>query len=222
MRVLVVTVGDIPNDLPFVAPRLPNASFMLPARGKERFASVWCNDDTDYEDRGYDSPRQMTLHRADDHMGKDPKGNDVMVPGVASQLINSPGQGGPSWAERGVFIAAGEKPTEDELKKAEHERDAYRRRIIDSARFRYQKDRHTRNITDEAFWAAERMGLEEEWMPLAANPCPNCGRAVKSTAATCVHCGLILDEKKFAEFKFASVPTAPPPSTGLRVAGPAR
>jgi predicted amidophosphoribosyltransferase len=66
------------------------------------------------------------------------------------------------------------------------------------------------------------MGLEEEWMPLAANPCPNCGRAVKSTAATCVHCGLILDEKKFAEFKFASVPTAPPPSTGLRVAGSVR
>ena len=222
MRALVVYVGDNPNEQAFPVPRLPKCSFLIPVRGpKERFVSAWSHDDVDYEDRGSESPRQRTDHYAKDFMGKDPKGNDILLQGVASQMLFSPASGTDQHA-RGFFIAEGDKPTEDELVAAEKARDVFRRRLIDDARFRFQKDRHSRNIVDEAFWAAERMGLEEDWMPIAANPCANCGRAVKSTAATCVHCGLILDEKRYAEFKFATVPAAPPPSTGLRAAGAAR
>jgi hypothetical protein len=203
-RVLVCYVGDCPNEVPFVAPGLPVASFMVPARGsKERFVSVWCHDDVEYEDRGLDSPKQRTEHPASDRTG--PKGE--LLPGTARQLLfgsKSDNEG------RGYFLAAGEKPTEEELKEAEKKREAYRRVLVGDARFYFQKNRHGRGIGDEAYWAAERMGLEEEWMPLAANPCPNCGMAVKSTAITCRHCNLILDTEKYAQFKFANV-IAPAP-----------
>jgi hypothetical protein len=181
---------------------------MVPVRGpRERYVSVWCNDDVDYEDRGPDSPRQRT-----EYSGRQ-IANDLLF----SDSIKTDAAG------RGFFIAAGDKPTEEELQAAEKKLKAYRQGLISEARFSFQKNRHTRGLNDECFWAAERMGLEEEWMPLAANPCPNCGRAVKSTAATCVHCNLILDEKKYSELHFAVAPTGTPQATGgLRPAGPAR
>lgn len=203
VRALICSVADIPNEVPFVAPRLPEASFMLPVRGaKERFVSVWCNDSTDYEDRGFDSPRQETRYSGKDTVNA--KGE--VVPGIATQLLFPAGANGPTWRDRGVFIAAGDTPTEEELKAAEKARDTHRRRLVDDARFFFQKHRHSRGIADDAFWAAERMGLEEDWMPLAANPCPSCGIAVKSDAAVCHRCHLIMDEKKYAEFKFAGAP----------------
>jgi hypothetical protein len=196
MRALVVSVSDCPNDVPFVVPRLPVASFMLPARPKgQRFSSVWVEDDVDYEDRGFDSPRQEVRYS-----GRD----------VANSVLFPPAQAGPSWRDRGAFVAAGDKPTEEELKAAEAARDTYRRKLIDDARFSFQKNRHSRNIGDEAFWAAERMGLEEDWLPLAANPCPSCGVAIKSDAAVCRHCGVILDHDKHAAFTYVSTATPGP------------
>jgi ribosomal protein S27AE len=105
----------------------------------------------------------------------------------------------------GYFIAAGERPTEEELKAAEKARDERRRHLISDARFRFNKDRHSRNIPDDCFWAAERMGLQEDWMSIASNQCPACGVATPHTAVVCGRCGCVLDEKKYGELKFVTV-----------------
>ncbi len=193
MKALVCYVGDAPAANELILSGFPRKSWSVHGRKpNERYVSVWIDD-------------QISIINHGTSMSGKPLTHPVPEPGevLAKSLIASKEHQDSGW-----FVAAGEKPTEAELRAAEANRDRERIRLIGEARNLFRANKPNQ-ITDPMRWAADRLGLKEPWLPLSGLTCPACGTALMPGVALCSACGYIVDEEKFRSLRFAPRPVTP-------------
>lgn len=102
----------------------------------------------------------------------------------------------------GVFVCAGELPSEEELSRARARRDSWYKQLVAEADEMWARGHSYREISDMHRRAALAMGLEREWayVPQRQMDCPACGEKVKPGVALCKHCNAILDPERAAQF----------------------
>lgn len=117
---------------------------------------------------------------------------------IARELNGDSGEG----SFHGVFVAAGELPTETELADARRRLQDFHRRLVAAADLEWERTRNPMFITDLERGAARHLGLEKPWLydskPLAE--CPVCAEKIKHGVAVCRSCGAILDREKAAQY----------------------
>jgi hypothetical protein len=98
----------------------------------------------------------------------------------------------------GVFVAAGEAPTAEELRAAELQLDGFYRLQVAAADREWERSHSYLFINDLQRRAAAHLGLEKEWYYQVRETaeCPGCGERVKPNVAVCKACGAILDREK--------------------------
>lgn len=100
---------------------------------------------------------------------------------------------------KGVFVAKGPTPTEDELLAAEAKLQAFCERQIEMADTAWARFGRFEMITDEARVAARIFGLDKPWLVKVARAaeCEFCGSELKRPGlAKCPICGAVLDIEK--------------------------
>ncbi len=131
---------------------------------------------------------------------------------IAREINDDSGEG----SFHGVFVAAGETPTEGELADARRRLEEFQRRLVASADLEWERTRNPMFITDLERRAARQLSLEKPWLydskPLAE--CPVCAEKIKHGVAVCRSCGAILDREKAAQYGL--VPAAPAPEKPRR------
>jgi hypothetical protein len=140
---------------------------------------------------------------------------------IARELNGDSGDG----SFHGVFVAAGEMPTEAELAEARQRLTEFQRRLVTAADLEWERTKNPMFITDLERRAARQLGLEKPWLydarPLA--DCPVCAEKIKPHVAVCKSCGAILDREKAAQFgivaKEEKAPSEVPKSKDKREAG---
>lgn len=103
----------------------------------------------------------------------------------------------------GVFIAAGDVPTEEELAEANRRFEEYDLALINEADEFYQANQHD-NIGKQHREAAMRRGQDElVWVRGKGkmNKCPACKTTVDPDAAICLGCKTVLNEEKVKALK---------------------
>src|SRR5229473_1867346 len=117
---------------------------------------------------------------------------------VAREINGDSGEG----SFHGVFVAAGELPSEAELADARHRLEEFQRRLVAAADLEWERTKNPMFITDLERRAARQLGLEKPWLydarPLA--DCPVCAEKIKHGVAVCRSCGAILDREKAAQY----------------------
>jgi hypothetical protein len=98
----------------------------------------------------------------------------------------------------GVFVCAGEAPTEAELQSAHEKLDDFYRALVAAADREWERSHSFLFIHDLQRRAAKRLGLEKEWHYQAreTEECPGCGERVKPGVAVCKSCHAILNREK--------------------------
>jgi hypothetical protein len=98
----------------------------------------------------------------------------------------------------GVFVCAGDAPTEAELRSAHEKLDEFYRALVASADREWERSHSYLFIHDLQRRAAARLGLEKEWHYHAreTEECPGCGERVKPGVAVCKSCHAILNREK--------------------------
>ena len=98
----------------------------------------------------------------------------------------------------GVFVCAGEAPTEDELRAANEKLEEFYRSLVVAADREWQRSHSHLFLNDLQRRAAARLGLEKEWhyQTREMQECPGCGERVKPGVAVCKSCRTILDREK--------------------------
>jgi hypothetical protein len=98
----------------------------------------------------------------------------------------------------GVFVCAGDAPTEDELRGARAKLEEFYRALVAAADREWERSHSFLFIHDLQRRAAANLGLEKEWhyQVRETAECPGCGERVKPTVAVCKSCGAILDREK--------------------------
>ncbi|MGC0771563.1 MAG: hypothetical protein WB543_01400 [Candidatus Acidiferrum sp.] len=117
---------------------------------------------------------------------------------IARELNGDSGDG----SFHGVFVAAGETPTEGELADARRRLEEFYRRLVASADLEWERTRNPMFITDLERRAARQLGLEKPWLydPKPLAECPVCAEKIKHGVAVCKSCGAILDRDKAAQY----------------------
>ena len=107
---------------------------------------------------------------------------------LARELNGDSGEG----SYHGIFVAAGESPTEAELLEARRRLEEFQRRLVAAA--------------DLERRAARQLGLEKPWLydPKPLADCPVCAEKIKPGVAVCRSCGAILDRDKAAQYGLIS------------------
>jgi hypothetical protein len=117
---------------------------------------------------------------------------------IARELNGDSGEG----SFHGVFVAAGEAPTEGELAEARRRLEEFQRRLVAAADLEWERTHNPMFITDLERRAARELNLEKPWLydskPLAE--CPVCAEKIKHGVAVCKSCGAILDREKAAQY----------------------
>jgi hypothetical protein len=117
---------------------------------------------------------------------------------IAREINGDSGEG----SFHGVFVAAGEAPTEAELADARRRLEEFQRRLVAAADLEWERTRNPMFITDLERRAARQLNLEKPWLydskPLAE--CPVCAEKIKHGVAVCRSCGAILDREKAAQY----------------------
>jgi hypothetical protein len=121
----------------------------------------------------------------------------------------------------GVFVAAGEKPTDDELAESLERLGAFYRRLVAAADREWERSHSYLFINDVERRAALYLGVEKEWFyqPRETVECPGCGEKIKPGFAVCKNCGAILDRAKAATLGL--IPPMAPAAVGSSGAHPA-
>ncbi len=148
----------------------------IPARGKdERYAKRVYKDVITTKDFGEARKEPVTIKAKD--IAED-------VVGVYKEASLIP---------HGVFIAAGDEPTEQELKKAQKAMEAFYRAQIESADNAWLKNRRRREINQHAFVAADYFNLRKEWAidMSEMKPCYACKELISPDAIKCPKCGAV-------------------------------
>src|SRR5205085_11587467 len=98
----------------------------------------------------------------------------------------------------GVFVCAGEIPTEDELRGAREKLDEFYRSLVAAADREWERSHSFLFIHDLQRRAAANLGLDKEWYYQVRETaeCPGCGERVKPGVAVCKSCHAILDHEK--------------------------
>ena len=98
----------------------------------------------------------------------------------------------------GVFVCAGETPTEEELRDAQEKLDEFYRGLVAAADREWERSHSFLFIHDLQRRAAARLGMEKEWYYQAreTEECPGCGDRVKPGVAVCKSCHAILNRDK--------------------------
>ena len=107
----------------------------------------------------------------------------------------------------GVFVAAGEAPTEAELADARRRLEEFQRRLVAAADLEWERTKNPMFITDLERRAARQLGLEKPWLydPKPMAECPVCAEKIKHGVAVCRSCGAILDREKAAQYGLIGV-----------------
>jgi hypothetical protein len=117
---------------------------------------------------------------------------------IARELNGDSGEG----SFHGVFVAAGEAPTEGELAEARRRLEEFQRRLVAAADLEWERTHNPMFITDLERRAARELNLEKPWLydskPLAE--CPVCAEKIKHGVAVCKSCGAILNPEKAAQY----------------------
>jgi len=117
---------------------------------------------------------------------------------LAREINGDSGEG----SYHGVFVAAGDAPTESELADARRRLEEFHRRLVAAADLEWERTKNPMFITDLERRAARQLGLEKPWLydarPLAE--CPVCAEKIKPGVAVCRSCGAILDREKAAQY----------------------
>jgi hypothetical protein len=98
----------------------------------------------------------------------------------------------------GVFVCAGDAPTETELKNAQEKLDEFYRALVAAADREWERSHSFLFIHDLQRRAAAKLGLEKDWHYQAreTEECPGCGDRVKPGVAVCKSCHAILNREK--------------------------
>ncbi len=101
----------------------------------------------------------------------------------------------------GVFICAGEQPTEEELARARARLTKTYQDLVFEGDQLHARPNGFRDITDVHRRAVKYLGQERPWAytPQQLVPCPGCGERLVPTVAVCKHCGAVLDRKRAEE-----------------------
>lgn len=104
--------------------------------------------------------------------------------------------------DHGIFVCAGELPSDEELARARAQRDSWYKQLVAEADEMWARGHSYREISDMHRRAVMAMGLEREWayVPERQMECPACAEKVKPGVAICKHCGAILDADRAARF----------------------
>ncbi len=117
---------------------------------------------------------------------------------IAREINSDSGEG----SFHGVFVAAGEAPTESELADARRRLEEFQRRLVAAADLEWERTKNPMFITDLERRAARQLGLEKPWLydPKPLAECPVCAEKIKHGVAVCRSCGAILDREKAAQY----------------------
>jgi len=98
----------------------------------------------------------------------------------------------------GVFVCAGDTPTEEELRRARARLEEFYRALVAAADREWERSHSFLFINDLERRAAAHLGLEKEWFyqERETQECPGCGERVKPGVAVCKTCNAILDREK--------------------------
>jgi hypothetical protein len=110
----------------------------------------------------------------------------------------------------GVFVCAGDTPSEEELRGAQEKLDEFYRALVASADREWERSHSFLFIHDLQRRAAARLGLEKEWHYQAreTEECPGCGDRVKPGVAVCKSCHAILNRDKAMALGLVQPPLA--------------
>jgi hypothetical protein len=117
---------------------------------------------------------------------------------IAREINGDSGEG----SFHGVFVAAGDSPTDAELEDARRRLDEFHRRLVAAADLEWERSHNPMFITDLERRAARELRLEKPWLydPKPLADCPVCAEKIKPGVAVCRSCGAILDREKAAQF----------------------
>jgi hypothetical protein len=117
---------------------------------------------------------------------------------IARELNGDSGEG----SYHGVFVAAGDLPTDSELADARHRLQEFHRRLVAAADLEWERTKNPMFITDLERRAARQLNLEKPWLydPKPLADCPVCAEKIKHGVAVCRSCGAILDREKAAQY----------------------
>ena len=117
---------------------------------------------------------------------------------IAREINSDSGEG----SFHGVFVAAGELPTDAELSDACRRLEEFQRRLVAAADLEWERTKNPMFITDLERRAARQLGLEKPWLydPKPLAECPVCAEKIKHGVAVCRSCGAILDREKAAQY----------------------
>jgi len=120
----------------------------------------------------------------------------------------------------GVFVCAGDVPTEDELRSARSRLEDFYRALVAAADREWERSHSFLFIHDVQRRAAGHLGLNKEWYYQARETaeCPGCGERVKPGVAKCKSCGAILDREKALALGLLQPPVEPPADMPLDLA----
>ena len=117
---------------------------------------------------------------------------------IAREINGDSGEG----SYHGVFVAAGETPTDSELAVARKRLDEFHQRLVSAADLEWERTHNPMFITDLERRAARQLSLEKPWLydPRPLADCPVCAEKIKHGVAVCRSCGAILDREKAAQY----------------------
>src|SRR6266699_5883921 len=120
----------------------------------------------------------------------------------------------------GVFVCAGNAPTEDELRGARARLEDFYRAMVASADREWERSHSFLFIHDLQRRAAGHLGLNKEWYYQVRETaeCPGCGERVKPGVAVCKSCKAILDREKALALGLIQPPGEPPADMPLDLA----
>ena len=121
---------------------------------------------------------------------------------LARELNGDSGEG----SYHGVFVAAGDAPTDSELADARRRLEEFQRRLVAAADLEWERTKNPMFITDLERRAARQLRLEKPWLydPKPLADCPVCAEKIKPGVAVCRSCGAILDREKAAQYGLVS------------------
>ncbi|HYB61316.1 MAG TPA: hypothetical protein VEH50_07540 [Methylomirabilota bacterium] len=121
----------------------------------------------------------------------------------------------------GVFVCAGDEPSEEELAAAGRRLEAFYRRKVAEADREWARSHSHLFLDDLQRRAARMLGLEREWNYelRESAECPGCGERLKPNVAVCKSCGAILNREKAAQLGL--VPAAASPGDSIDANAPA-
>lgn len=127
--------------------------------------------------------------------------------GIAWSLVNQwvTNRTASSIAPIGVFICAGDEPTEAELRKAEADQTRMCQFVIADADDKWIRGQRAL-VTDFPPKAAKWLGdTAHPWVeaqrPVHAIQCPMCRKSIDSECVVCPHCNHVVDFSRFAQYQ---------------------